>query len=457
MKNSILLFRTATLLLLFTAFSVLNAQWVLCPDSLSIHDAGDYPCISVVDANTAIVAGGVAGIPVVYRTTNGGINFTALPTNGVSLDLFSVWAKDANTIFAGDGGNPGGTTGGNAKVYKTTNGGVTWTTILSTGGGAGFINGIVFSRTNPNFGIVQSDPPNGVGTNYWVAVTTNGGNNWTITNPPGLTGVSSAQNSVVVVDNLFYGFGLNTGTSRVYLTTDGGTNWNVKPLGVTGGFVSGFAFSSNKTYGIAASNSSLPNISRTVDGGASFSVLNTGPGPTGLCTMKWIPGTSTCYYSSFAPTSNCVRKSSNNGSTWTTMSVPGISGITHMEFVYTGGIVYAYVVAKQGIIYKAAKLVDNITGISSSSQVPSGYSLEQNYPNPFNPATNISYSIPKASFVSIKIHDMLGNELMVVVNAYKSAGRYTETVDALDLASGIYFYTIRAGEFSDTKKMTLIR
>jgi hypothetical protein len=330
--------------------------------------------------------------------------------------------------------------------------------ILSTGGSAGYINGIVFSRTNPNFGVIQSDPPSGTGNPYWVAVTTNGGTSWTTSTPPGLTGAKSSKNSLVVVDNLLYGFGLNTGTSRVYMTTNGGTNWNIKALGITGGYISAFAFNTGKNYGIAASSNSLPNISRSDDGGNNFNVLNIGTGVSGYCTMKWIPGISTCYLSSFTGTSGCIRKSKDNGATWTTMTTPGINGITHMEYVYTGGIVYAYAIAKQGVIYKVTRLVDNITGtVNSNKQTPMQYSLEQNYPNPFNPTTTIEYTLPKASMVTIKIFDVLGNEVMDIVNEFKNAGSYCAVVDASSLASGLYLYIIKTDDFTDTKKMILLK
>jgi photosystem II stability/assembly factor-like uncharacterized protein len=453
-----IIFITSLIVVLLAFTAKIDAQWVLCPDSISIVDAGDYPSISVIDANTAIVVGGAYGLPAIYRTTNGGNNFAAISTSGISLDLTCVWAKNINTIFVGDGGNPGGSTGGNAKVYRTTNGGVSWQMILSTGGNAGYINGIVFSRTNPNLGVIQSDPPSGAGTPYWVATTIDGGNNWTLTAPPGLTGAKSSKNSLVFIDNLLYGFGLNTGTSRIYITTNGGTNWNVKALGITGGYISALAFSTGKNYGIAASSNSLPNISRSIDGGANFNVLNIGIGVTGYCTMKWIHGTSTCYLSSFSGTSGCIRKSTDNGVTWTTMTTPGINGITHMEFVYSGGIVYAYAIAKQGVIYKVTKLVDNITGTANSNtQIPSQYALKQNYPNPFNPTTTIEYALPVSSMVTIKIYDMLGNEVMDVVNEYKNEGIHSVIVNGTSLASGLYFYTIKADKFVDTKKMVLLK
>jgi hypothetical protein len=89
--------------------------------------------------------------------------------------------------------------------------------------------------------------------------------------------------------------------------------------------------------------------------------------------------------------------------------------------------------------------------------IPKRFSLSQNYPNPWNPSTNIKYSIPKDSPVSIKVFDILGNEMKTLVNEEKPAGNYELTFNAADLPSGVYFYRIQAGNFVETKKMILMK
>lgn len=88
---------------------------------------------------------------------------------------------------------------------------------------------------------------------------------------------------------------------------------------------------------------------------------------------------------------------------------------------------------------------------------PDSYNLAQNFPNPFNPATNIRYSIPQRSSVTLKVYDILGNEVAALVNEEKDQGVYTVTFNAAALSSGIYFYTLRADGFVQTKKMLLIK
>ncbi len=95
--------------------------------------------------------------------------------------------------------------------------------------------------------------------------------------------------------------------------------------------------------------------------------------------------------------------------------------------------------------------------IETKDVLPDEYYLSQNYPNPFNPSTRIHYSVPKATFVSIKVYDVLGREVATLVNEEKPAGNYQVQFDAGNITSGIYFYTLKAGEFSQTKKLILMK
>jgi hypothetical protein len=93
--------------------------------------------------------------------------------------------------------------------------------------------------------------------------------------------------------------------------------------------------------------------------------------------------------------------------------------------------------------------------------LPNKFELSQNYPNPFNPSTKIKYSIPNVGSglaqTVLKVYDVLGNEVAILVNEYKPAGSYEVTFDASSLSSGIYFYKLHSGTFFETKKMLLIK
>jgi len=88
---------------------------------------------------------------------------------------------------------------------------------------------------------------------------------------------------------------------------------------------------------------------------------------------------------------------------------------------------------------------------------PTVFALEQNYPNPFNPSTLISYSIPQNTFVTLKVYDIIGNEVATLVNETKSAGNYDVRFDASNLSNGAYLYSIKTENFTSTKKMILMK
>jgi hypothetical protein len=552
---------------LLLQYNAAVAQWV---SAGTVTNVGLYPSISVVDQNTAWISGGPNNVPVIYRTTNGGTTWAAIGTTGLQLEVYCVWAANATTAFVGNGGVAGGA-GGNAKFFRTFDGGTTWSLIDSTGTGTlGFFNGIVFSKTNTEFGIAESDPPAGTGQPFYVGKTIDGGITWTRTNPPGVAGNASASNSIFVIDRNFYGFGLNS-AAQVYMTTDGGTTWNARALGLSGTFVSGTAFSDNKLNGIAVTSASLPSIARTTNGGVTWSVVNVGTGITGYATAKWITGTNVCYLSG----ATAIKKSTDGGLTWSSMTTPAITGLNHMEFARIGTSVLGYAVSSTGAVIKLADAVSGVadslyvsfsqgasplasvtgvlfadqcdsvrivnlvftwggsvppyqvqplnwkagknqnveqnfplpptapgfpkdahavyviypggtpqsldidplvpgkryvlgppcptTGVGDQSSVPERVQLSQNFPNPFNPNTVITYALPSETHVSLVIYDMLGREVVRLVdNTRQRAGYYEMQWNGRDtrgvqMPSGTYFIRLEAQSYTETRKLLLLK
>jgi photosystem II stability/assembly factor-like uncharacterized protein len=448
------------LLLVFFVSNITFSQWTLVG---AVTGAGEFPGISVADENTVFIFGGLTGQPTVFRSTDGGENFTTLDTTGLgSFELTCGWAVDTNLIFAGNGGAVGAG-GGNASFYKTTNSGTLWILIGSTGGTSGFFNGIVFSRITPMFGIAESDPPNGLGQPYYVSTTTDGGSTWTEMDPPppGILGAWSCSNSIMVINNQFFGFGVFYGASRVYMTSDGGANWFIGNLGIAGNYVNGFAFSEDKMRGIAATPMALPTISRTSDGGVTWEALNTNTGitsPNWYSPCKWIPETDICYIGGESGSNGTIAKSIDGGLTWEAMNTSGVMGIAHMDF-YTDGInIYGYAV---NIYVMVLKLFDVVSVELTSTASPADFVLKQNYPNPFNPSTTITFGIPVKANVVLKVFNSLGEEVAQLVNEEKAAGSYEVEFSAkggaTTLPSGIYFYRLQANEFAQVKKMMLLK
>ena len=109
-----------------------------------------------------------------------------------------------------------------------------------------------------------------------------------------------------------------------------------------------------------------------------------------------------------------------------------------------------------GMIYKTTT-GGSVFVSTSSAEVPLQYTLAQNYPNPFNPVTVISFQLPAAGFVKLKVFDLLGREIANLVNENLSAGSYKYDFNASALTSGIYFYKLETDNFSETRKMVLVK
>jgi hypothetical protein len=97
------------------------------------------------------------------------------------------------------------------------------------------------------------------------------------------------------------------------------------------------------------------------------------------------------------------------------------------------------------------------SGVNPEPGLASVYALDQNYPNPFNPSTKIEYTIPKQSFVTLKIYNVVGQEVATLVNEMQTASRYSVRFDAKNVASGVYFYKLVAGDFVSAKKMVILK
>ncbi len=103
-------------------------------------------------------------------------------------------------------------------------------------------------------------------------------------------------------------------------------------------------------------------------------------------------------------------------------------------------------------------LTDQVTSVERSENLfKEGFSLKQNYPNLFNPKTSIKFTIPTANFVSLMIYEILGNEVITLLNEEKEAGTYKLDFDTTNLSSGFYFHKIEAGMFVTTKKLILLK
>ena len=153
----------------------------------------------------------------------------------------------------------------------------------------------------------------------------------------------------------------------------------------------------------------------------------------------------------FAGTRLGIFHSANNGSNWVEVS----SGLTNT---------YINVLAVSGMNLFAGTwgsgvwkrpISEMVSVHIISSDLPTEFGLGQNYPNPFNPSTIIGFSVPTGSFISLKVYDLLGKEVSILVSKFLTPGMYEINFEAGNLASGVYFYQLNTGEFVQTKKLLL--
>ncbi len=142
----------------------------------------------------------------------------------------------------------------------------------------------------------------------------------------------------------------------------------------------------------------------------------------------------------------------------TTAAMKGIILCQTQIAMSTGATLNGRALAQTAVTLIASTVVRPVvTTVVNVGIAPQEFALFQNYPNPFNPTTNINFSIPQSGVVSLKVFDILGNEVMTVLNQFQTAGSYTVNLDASKLATGMYMYKLESGSFSSVKRMVLIK
>ena len=155
-----------------------------------------------------------------------------------------------------------------------------------------------------------------------------------------------------------------------------------------------------------------------------------------------------------------VFLSTNNGTQWTNVDT-GLTDPSVFALAVIGTDLFAGTMSYSGRggIWKRplSEMITSVPSKGGSTNLPTHFSLEQNYPNPFNPKTTIRFSLPQSNYVTMKVFNLLGQEVARLVSAGLSAGTHTTEWNAGKMESGVYFYRIRAGTFSDVKEMILLK
>jgi len=371
------------------------------------------------DANNGIV---VSYPSSVYRTTDAGANWSTCI--GIKRDVQDICYADANTVFV---------VGGDETISKSTNGGLIFLDNYD-----GVLQSVFFGVEffNINYGIVGGEDGK-------VLVTTNGGTDWTIRNAGGvglMRGVHlfDEENAYVV------------GTpEQVFKTTDGGITWISDFNGANTVALYKIKFTENNTGLICGSQGKF--------------LINTDYVPVELTGFAAIVDGNDVQLNwttqSELNNSGFEIHRSVEGNNWENIAfVPGSGTAGETRNYY-----FTDAELKSGFYSYRLKQIDfdgsfeysDIVNVFVSS--PIDYNLEQNYPNPFNPNTQIKFSISNEVQVSLSVFNILGEKVKELKNEIMKPGYYEVEFNASSLASGVYSYRIKAGDFVETKKMVLLR
>jgi len=378
---------------------------------------------------TNISTGYVVGDGMMFRTTNGGINWFQQTLPIIGGDDEYVYFIDATTGFM---------TGG-FRIIKSIDGGNTWTenyfaTIYYV------LFGISFFNSNTGCAVGED-----LGYDMRTLRTVDGGGSWTfINNSAGDWRITA----ICTIPNTGTGYFVTTGGS-IKKTVNYGLNWTY--VYTRGGTLFRSVHFENLNTGYAVgnySNSPFYNIFvKTTNGGTNWDSSGCGGY---LARYLFFTSDNTGYISC---DSGKILTTTNSGLNWNTQTITN-KNINSMFFpsAQTG-----YAVGDSGLILKTIN-GGGLTSITNNrNMLPEEYLLCQNYPNPFNSSTTIKYQVPAKSHVTLKVFDLLGKEITTLVNEELEPGYYEAMFDAINLSSGIYFYRLESGKFSSTKKLVLIK
>ncbi len=379
----------------------------------------------------------------VLRTVNGGNSWTSVGGGNIGIaDIYNIDAISANTAFVTT--SPAAT-----YIFRTTNGGTSWDTVYTLAGG--FINAIkMFDATN---GIAEGDP---VGGTWTIARTTNGGSSWAriATEPAQVGGEFGTQNGLATIGNSHIWFNSGVG-GRIYRSTNAGVSWSsgVAPFPATSN-----VWFNNTQYGVST-GSAASGVARSTDGGATWTTVTVAG--TGFLIACGGAGNDDFWYAR----GTTVYRSTNRGAAFTSAYV-GTGSYVGLSFVGYGSGTSGWAVTSTGGI---AGFYGSLTGVEDQDgQIPATFALMQNYPNPFNPTTNIHYALPRSAHVTVRVYNLLGQEVVQLKDEIQTAGVYDavwygRNSTGQSVASGVYFYRLEAQPvdgsttFSSFKKMLLLK
>jgi photosystem II stability/assembly factor-like uncharacterized protein len=265
--------------------------------------------------------------------------------------------------------------------------------------------------------------------------TTNGGVNWfeQLLPSSGYYDVKfKSQDTAYALDNI-----------ALVRTTNKGDNW--AEYSYTGGAPKTFSFPNFDTI---YTGGYWGEIRRSIDAGLNWSLMHSDSSKS-VRDIFFI-NTKTGWFTGDA---GMIKKTTNAGLNWQTQNSNVGNVLRKIHFINENT---GWIVGDSGTVLKTT--TGGTTFINSiNTELPNSFRLYQNYPNPFNPKSNIKFQIAKISNVKLSIFDITGKEVNVLVNERMQPGSYEVSFDGSNLSSGVYFYSLTAGDFNETKKMLMIK
>jgi photosystem II stability/assembly factor-like uncharacterized protein len=457
------------LLFLHLMYASVGMNWVqVLPTS-----AGGIWSIRVHPTNSDIIyaASNTTGV---WKSDDHGVSFAQFNGGLTNLNLqcIAMCRDNPDVLYVGTGTVAASSRG----VFVTTNGGDLWT-FRSTGINQTpiTIQALAVDPSNPNVAYIADWDGAGVVTDA-IYKTTNMGVSWTVVNTGLHTGkpILSLAVDWNTTSNVYAGssFVSPDGPTYIYKSTNGAASWFVSSNGLdtsvtTVNPVRALSISTVNPQIILAGffcNSGAPDNGSawlSTNGGALWTQIRNGlPHGAGQqirsTFIRW--GHDREFWLGYdSPDSGCVYKTTNAGQTWTLYNGGSLLAGNTIRGLW-GSSTHMYAGVSLGAAVGMHHNDEPPIGIiGQNGNIPQTFALLQNFPNPFNPATYIQYDIPKESFVTLRVFDVAGKEVRLLVNETKRAGSYQIMFDASSLPSGVYFYRITAGDFSDTKKMMLVK
>jgi len=447
----------------------LNAQWVKCvnvPGNDSIYTTPAGVGLRDLAVNgSRLFAMRIASVDSIFYSDDNGSTWHVSKPPGVVISGTTYYPSLAH-VFVHDGtifsSGTQGTSNGTLSLWRSTDNGGTWVAQS---------NGLTSADQGPVTQVLY-----GTGSTLYagtehsgIMLSTDNGSNWqrarhgiATYSLAGLTFYVGIKGLVAIGNDLFAGLDGNTSAVGfgVVHTTLGDTSWTTVSTGLPTNSVIAAMVAVGSTLYVSASSygTFVYGVYKSTDLGASWTTVATGLPYPGTVKNLFASGSTIFGFSGVG-----LYELNNNDTTWTAVNSTGLPNTYSIEQYAVVGTTMFITGLDLSVSLKATthvwkRALSEITEVREVfSTIPQSFSLKQNYPNPFNPSTKIQFDIPRSGFTSLKVFDVLGREVATLVNENLHAGSYETTIDASNLASGVYLYTLHAGTYSETKKMLLTK